>query len=243
MLVGCSVLTKKITQTLIVSRCRGFIDLAAHPKRAGKRVELLPKSSHIDFLLSNWLNGALSTTALRGKPKKIRTPLNVCNAEGNRGYNILKESISTITQAFIEKLRNSVPTTQARFDKIFFEASENLKHKACNNGLLWSFGRSQKFFNILLKYGFVVSLVAPEKLSKQELDLIKSIVPFQHAPVDSITLEHLRNRTDKNFLKGIYWGWNMTIEDYEKIRKTIMRFANEAECSPIAYETCKIWHP
>ena len=189
MLVYSSGLKKIITQALIESCCLDFIELLATRRKRGKRVELLPKSSYIDFLLSNWLNGALSTTALRGKPKKIRKPLNVCNAEGNRGYNILKESISTITQAFIEKLRNSVPTTQARFDKIFFEASENLKHKACNNGLLWSFGRSQKFFNILLKYGFVVSLVAPEKLSKQELDLIKSIVPFQHAPVDSFTLK------------------------------------------------------
>lgn len=218
----------------IEQSARCFIQRIGDPNRGSKRVNLLLKQWSGTISDEHWVNGALSTTALRKRPHGIRKP------DGDLGYKQLKKYASQAASEFVSLLTLA---EEPRYDQIFMSMCDKLQLKAEQVGLYWTFGRSQKFFNILTKYWFCMSRAFPSKLSYVDLELIKKFSVNFHAPVDSVTLRFLRQHKQSNSceLTGIYWGWNMTKLQYECIQKILRLNAAQNSLAPVAYELIQIW--
>lgn len=178
------------------------------------------------------------TTALRGKPGSIPAPVPPLQ-RGCLGYSISDKAIETITKSFVRDLRR-IRASKKNYEIIFKKACRNLECEAKKYRLYWTFGRSQKYFNILTKYYFAVAKGYPSKLKAKDRLLVVKWQSILHAPVDSITLSHVK-RFAPHLVKGIYWGWNMTDSEYRDIQCKIRELASSKGLCPLAYEIFAIW--
>jgi hypothetical protein len=217
-------------KTMECSRC--FIERIDSPSRKSKRVSLLDQrcSGAIDDPI--WIQGALATTALRKRPNNIEKP------KYHLGYRKAKTAAINAARKLIECLRSG---TIIDYEKILMSACKELDDEIRKLDIYWNFGRSQKFFNILTKYWFCVAEGYPDALKNEDLNLISRWCKQFHAPVDSITLRHIRSHEDAPILDGVYWGWNMDEHKYFEIQSWIKRKAVEKDLSPIGYELIYIW--
>jgi hypothetical protein len=209
-----------------------FVRRIGSPDRRSKRVDLLHEKWSGSLVDPAWINGALSTTALRQRPHSILAP------KGGLGYAKAKHLAQVFAESFISELSRH---DKAAYPHILRVKCEELTKSASNTGLYWTFGRSQKFLNILAKYWFCVAKGFPESLQDNERELVLSLNDYLDAPVDSVTLKHLRRMKDTPDLDGIYWGWNMTERKYDEIQRWIEDRASQIGLSKVAYELIEIW--
>jgi hypothetical protein len=80
----------------------------------------------------------------------------------------------------------------------------------------------------------------PERLKKADLHLVAKWADQFNAPVDSITLNHIRQHRDGPALDDIYWGWNMNEGKYLEIQRWLEKKASEVYLAPIDYELIHI---
>lgn len=108
----------------------------------------------------------------------------------------------------------------------------------------WSYGRAQKYINILLKYACAAfhseqSHFATYKVNNPGLG---TITPWLHAPVDSITLKHASRLSGGNKTwRYLAWSKALTPIDYTSIRSTLAAASGARSISPIHYEMIYIW--
>jgi len=212
------------------ARC--FIGRIGAPSRKSKRVHLLgPKwTGALDDPI--WVAGALATTALRQRPHSIAQPQN------RLGYKAAEMIAKNSASKFLATLRCEIT---ADYTELMLAACRNLTDDILPLRLHWPFGRSQKFFNILAKYWYCVAQAFPERLKNADRDLVAKCATQFHAPVDSITLNHIRQHKDGPALDGIYWGWNMNEGKYLEIQRWLEKKASEVYLAPIGYELIHIW--
>lgn len=213
----------------------GFMHSLNRPSRGGKRVDLLHENWDGSLVDEKWINGALQTTALRKRPNGIP------QQKGDLGYSQGKSLAMKHAKKFLDELKSTKPDN---YSTILLGNCESLKKAMESLGLFWTFGRSQKFFNILTKYWFVVSNAYPDRLESQDLALVKKLSGFLDAPVDSITLNHLKklkNRPANIKIENVYWGWNMGQKEYLEIQKCLETRAREEGIPKIAYELIAVW--
>ena len=212
---------------------RYFIDRIGTSSRKGKRVDLFHGGWDGSLIDPAWINGALSTTALRKRPHSILKP------NKPLGYAAAKSQVEKAARKFYDKLCAS---DFSDYDVVFLSSCGDLKSEVeKNSNLYWTFGRSQKFFNILTKYWFCVALAYSGKLSQSDRDLVEHYSGRFHAPVDSITLRHLRKIEGSPQLEGIYWGWNMSEQKYSEIQDWFRSAESNKLGSAVAYELREIW--
>jgi hypothetical protein len=212
-----------------------FIHYINRPNRGGKRVDLLHENWDGSLVDEKWINGALQTTALRKRPKSIP------KQKGRLGYSKGKSLAVNHAKKFLDDLKSSAPD---HYSSILLKHCESLKEAMESLGLFWTFGRSQKFFNILTKYWFVVANAYPDRLESRDLALVKKLSDSLHAPIDSITLNHIRRFKDPAEylnIENVYWGWNMDLKEYLVIQKFLDSLAKEKNMPKIAYELIEVW--
>ena len=234
---GKTIPQKIIKKRTIQGCCNCFIRRIGSSNRKGKKVTLIGKNKMVGPLSQDWINGALSTTALRARPNKLKDDeLCVCNIALKSEYKSLQcdPDLKTIIKSLRCRVSNSTSVDQDCYDKHLRIATDELTKLACNKKLRWGFGRSQKFFNILFKYWFTVAKAFPDRLKEFDLKVVNNIEHYLHVPVDSVVLKFLKK-------KHLYWGWNMHLKDYMCIQKSLRQKARAADCSPIAFETVEIW--
>jgi len=213
----------------------GFIHLINSPIRGPKRVALLHPNWDGTLVDEKWINGALQTTALRKRPNKIR------KQKGDLGYSKGKTLAIKHAQKFLAELRK---TGANRYPLILKNNCESLQEVMESIGLFWTFGRSQKFFNILTKYWYCVATGYPDRLKSNDLELVKNLSVFLDAPIDSNTLKHIRKfkYQVKNLnLENVYWGWNMDRRENLSIQKFLETLALEKGMPKISYELIEVW--
>lgn len=222
--------------------CRCFIRRIGSPNRKSKRVDLLRGDGKLNLLTSHWIKGALGTTALRKRPALASHEFKkVVNLKAKAASEPLQKKVIGLNSALRESLNELSLANNDSFTRLLFEFIEKLTQMAQAEGVLWSFGRSQKYFNILLKYCFAVSRAFPEKLDASDNALIGRLEPFLHVPVDAVVLNFMQKRLKNTKLEKLYWGWNMNETSYLWVQDELRKLAKEADCSPIAYETTEIW--
>jgi hypothetical protein len=212
------------------ARC--FVRRIGSSSRGVKRVDLLAGDWSGSILDQSWVAGALSTTALRKKPLIVKPP------QGSLGYAKAYKAAESAAHSLKLKMQRG---NAADFGVMLSEHCSVLLHDAKGLGLHWTFGRSQKFFNILTKYWFSVAIGYPKRLNAQERELVLRFADYFHAAVDSVTLKHVRKDDSSPDLKGIYWGWNLTEGKYLEIQKHIWQKGDALGLSRVAYELVHIW--
>jgi hypothetical protein len=212
------------------ARC--FVRRIGSPSRGGKRVDLLAGDWSGSIFDRAWIAGALSTTALRKRPSSILPPL------GSLGYAKAQMAAESAAQSLARAMRQGSAT---EFGAMLSDQCSALIDEAQRLGLHWTFGRSQKFFNILTKYWFCVAVGHPTRLKAGERELALGFSNCFHAAVDSVTLRHVRRDDTAPDLEGIYWGWNLTECKYLEIQQHIRQKADVSSLSPVAYELEHIW--
>lgn len=212
------------------SRC--FIRRIGDPNRMAKRVSLLSQQWEGCIIDPIWIAGALSTTALRKRPNNIAKPR--CAL----GYANARDEAQKAASRFLLKLRQNCDVD---YKQVLIEACEELEKQLSKQSIYWTFGRSQKFFNILTKYWYCVAKGFPERMHEDDLEFVRKLSDHYNAPVDSITLRHIKRHRGGPELEGIYWGWNMEKSEYLKIQEWIREQAVKINLSPLEYELIKIW--
>jgi hypothetical protein len=212
------------------SRC--FVARISDSDRKSKCVSLLSQQWNGCIIDPIWVGGALSTTALRKRPQSISMP------KGDLGYTKAKDEAKEAASQFLLKLRQN---NEVDYTNALIEACDELEKQVSNQGIHWTFGRSQKFFNILTKYWYCVAKGFSQRISKDDLKLVQKFSPHFNAPVDSITLRHVKKHSDYPKLNDVYWGWNMNKSMYLKIQEWIREQAAKMNLSPLEYELIKIW--
>jgi len=213
----------------------GFMHLINSPSRGPKRVPLLHPNWDGTLVDEKWIIGALQTTALRKRPNKIP------KQKSDLGYSKGKTIAIKQAQKFLAELRESGAD---HYPSILKKNCESLREAMESIGLFWTFGRSQKFFNILTKYWYCVATGYPDLLKSNDLSLVKNLSAFLDAPIDSITLKHLRgfkHQVKDLNLENVYWGWNMDYREYLAIQKFLETLSQEMGMPKIAYELIEVW--
>lgn len=202
-----------------------FIARIADPARGGRVVDLSLGTPSITN--SRWLAGAYRTTLARN-PKEALLPA------------ALKEfSIRVAGWPMVH-------ANQAAFDQWHeyeIAALDTLVKQHSPNSY-WSYGRGQKFINILLKYacasfhcglppfaGFVAGNPA-----------VASLTPFLHAPVDRYTLTYAAKLPGGDAAwRSLAWSKNLTSNDYGAVQGCLRAAANGVGISLIHYEMAYVW--
>jgi|GEM_PF-3449391 len=217
---------------IIEELARCFVRRIGSSARGSKRVDLLHGKWDRTLVDPAWIRGALQTTALRKRPHGIAKPI------GSLGYAAGQNVAEKLAGHFWSKVAERKGKS---YEGVLLEACSDMGNEMSALGLHWTFGRSQKFFNVLAKYGFCVAVGYPNQLRDTNESLMLGLRHHLHAPIDSVTLRHLTINQGPRSLKGIYWGWNMTIEDYRIIQNHIESLAQVQELSKIEYEFSEIW--
>lgn len=212
------------------ARC--FIRRIALTSRGSKRVNLLHEKWDGSLVDPVWVSGALQTTALRKRPKVIP------EQEGGLGYAVGKNVAVGMAKGFLFDVRRDDGVS---YNEIFETKCEELEREMSLLGLYWTFGRSQKFFNILTKYWFCIVLGFPERLDPDDRDLVLGLSDQFNAAIDSITIKNIRGAIKVPQLDGVYWGWNMSRKNYHEIQCLIGDLAEQRGVSKVAYELSEIW--
>ncbi len=219
-------------KSITVNCARSFIAYIGAPGRKSKRVYLLDSkcSGALDDPI--WIRGALTTTALRKRPQQISKPT------GSLGYKDAFQVAEKSVSAFISNMRTASGND---YTDILMCICKELAKEVSKLGIYWSFGRSQKFFNILTKYWYCVAVGYHERLEQNDLEFVESLSSHFHAPVDSITLRHIKADMIWPPLKGVYWGWNMDNKTYLSIQDWISKQGAAIGLTRLEYELIKIW--
>jgi hypothetical protein len=217
---------------IIEESARCFIKRIASPARGSKRVDLLHGKWDRTLVDPAWIRGALQTTALRKRPHGIALPT------GSLGYAAGQNVAEKLAGHFWSKVAERKGKS---YEGVLLEACSDMENEMSALGLHWTFGRSQKFFNILAKYGFCVAVGHPNQLRDTDESLMLGLRLHLHAPIDSVTLQHVAGIADAPPLMGIYWGWTMTREIYSRIQGSIKRHAEHNNLSTIEYELVEVW--
>ena len=216
-----------------VEAAQNFIERIGYPARRGKRVQLLLGNQIKSPFDREWIKGALSTTALRRVPDGIESP------NGGLGFVEANNCATEVAENFVQELRNG---NNGNYTEILLQYCNDLTDRVDRStDLHWTFGRSQKFFNILCKYWFCVAAAHGNRLSEENQNIIATYSDSFHAPIDSVTLRHIRNLGDTNLVQRVYWGWNLTEEKYLSLQAFLSRRAQQKGISTIAYELVEIW--
>ena len=210
----------------------GFISRIGSEDRGSRQVNLFHRTWNGTLVDPAWISGALQTTALRKRPTIIPKPY------GTLGYSAGKKQAAAVADNFRAKVASG---NIQYYENILFEACDEMESEMNSLGFHWTFGRSQKFFNILAKYWFCVAVGCSDKLQESDRALVKSLRNHFHAPIDSITLRHVRKLEGAPPLDSIYWGWSMSREIYGEIQKCIESRAARSGLSKIEYELVEIW--
>ena len=191
----------------IIESCRCFIRRINSDSRKGKRVNLVnTKSETYNLVNKDWVNAALSTTALRKRPKAVA--LSVRQLLPNQlGYKSVEDEAHNVAECLHATLkRDRDILDQNSFDLIWCNAARKIRYEACRKSLFWRFGRSQKFLNILLKYWYVIFKAYPEQLTTEDNELVCRLEHLMHVPVDSITLNYIHEPKNQcDFSNGHLW--------------------------------------
>jgi len=217
----------------IIEAAQTFIKRIGDPARRGKRVQLLLGNQIKSPCDREWIKGALSTTALRRVPDGIEPP------NGGLGFVEANNCATEVAENFVQELRRG---NNGNYTEILLQCCNDLTDRVGNStDLHWTFGRSQKFFNILCKYWFCVAAGYGGRLSEENKNLIETYSDSFHAPIDSVTLRHIVNLGNASLVQRVYWGWNLTEEKYLSIQSFLSGRAQQKEISTIAYELVEIW--
>lgn len=213
-----------LSQTLQTAS-HSFIVRIADPARRGKAVDLTRGTP--GFANTEWQRGAYITTLAR-----------------NKG-----EALSSAALSAIGARVSAWPTnhgSQEAFD-LWHSGEINALGKlaaAQSPQSFWSYGRAQKYVNILLKYACAAfhseqSHLATYKTTNPGLG---TITPWLHAPVDSITLKHASRLPGGNKTwRYLAWSKALTPADYTSIQSTLVAASGALGISPIHYEMIYIW--
>jgi len=214
-----------IPTTPLTCASASFILRIADRARRGKAVDLtLGKPG---FANAEWQRGAYITTLAR-----------------NKG-----EGLSSVTLAAIGKHVSAWPTThKSKADFDLWHAGEifalGILVKKYDPTAFWSYGRAQKYINILLKYACAAFYCVHSNFTNYASDNpgLGATTQWLHAPVDSITLKHAsRLAAGSSKWRNLAWSKALTAEHYYSVQKAIGTVSETHGISPIHYEMVYIW--
>lgn len=214
-----------IPTTTLTCASASFIARIADPARRGKAVDLTLGNPGFDN--AEWQRGAYITTLAR-----------------NSG-----EGLSSATLAYIGKHVSAWPTTHTS------KAAFDLWHAGEINALgtlvkkhdptaFWSYGRAQKYINILLKYACAAYHCGHSHFTIYALSNpgLGATTPWLHAPVDRITLKHAsRLAAGSGEWRYLAWSKALTGEQYNSVQNALGTVSATHCISPIHYEMVYIW--
>jgi hypothetical protein len=202
-----------------------FIARIADRARRGKAVDLTFGAP--GFANAEWQRGAYITTLAR-----------------NTG-----EGLSAGTLAAIGKHVSAWPTShasKAAFDQ--WHAGEiialNTLVKKHDPHAFWSYGRAQKFINILLKYACAAFHSGLPHFASYHTGNpgIGAITSWLHAPVDSYTLKHAARLPRGNSgWRYVAWSKALTPSHYSALQAVLAAASVAKGISPIHYEMVYVW--
>jgi len=108
----------------------------------------------------------------------------------------------------------------------------------------WSYGRAQKYINILLKYACAAFHCGHSHFTTYASSNpgLGTITPLLHAPVDSRTLKHAaRLPAGSSKWNSLSWSKALTADDYAYVQNALVKASATHRISPIHYEMVYIW--
>lgn len=199
--------------------------------RAKARVDLTQKE--------DWIDGAVTTTKGAGNP--TGSVVNLCEDA--------KAQLVRGCEDLITALRHEPIVGQTTFDQVLFETISRVERGANPHvdTTLFTFGRSQKFVTISLKYCYVWWFCKKQASPCYgDLDWVDKWAPHFHVPVDNFTLKHLSETPHGHIAVSgntvISWKWHLTRSRYCRIQDAIRNLVKSGDYDdPIHYEMDRIW--
>jgi NADPH-dependent 7-cyano-7-deazaguanine reductase QueF-like protein len=192
-----------------------------------------------------WLNGAISTTRLRGTPSIL---VNSFDNTLSKGYKKIESILLEKGKLYLECIKNnSFPNEQDEYDLEYLKflniTFKDINKIAQKKGVYWTFGRTQKYFNILNKYLIAICFSSIKLINykREELEIIKRYSKLFHIPVDNGIIRHSsRNGLE---LTDIYWGYNLTEKNYKSIQNLFRNQSKELKLECAMHYEMHIWIP
>jgi hypothetical protein len=202
-----------------------FIARIADPARRGKAVDLTLGAP--GFANPEWLRGAYITTLARNKREGLSTA-----ARAAIGHHVATWPLAHLSKAAFDHWHSGEITA----------LSGLVAHH--DPSAFWSYGRSQKFINILLKYACTAFHSGlPHFAAYRAGNLgIGAMTPWLHAPVDRYTLKHAANLPrGTSGWRYLAWSKMLTPRHYSSIQTALAAASATKGISPIHYEMVFVW--
>ena len=174
-----------------------------------------------------WINGAYLTTLAR-----------------NHGEGLSAATLSAIqTRAAAWPLAHA---SKAAFDHWHSGEITALSHLVAHHDptAFWSYGRAQKFINILLKYACTSFHSGLPHFATYHARNpgIGAMTPWLHAPVDSYTLKHAASLPGgTSGWRYLAWSKMLMPRHYSSIQAALVAASATKGISPIHYEMVFVW--
>lgn len=191
---------------------------------------------------ADWYSGAFTAAGGAGNPSGSRIALT----------NIAKRRMTSIFTSFIQALADEPVSGPSTFDQLIFEAIKAVERSANpqTSNCLFTFGRSQKFVTLSLKYCYVWWFCKrTDSPQYGDLSWVERWAPYLHVPVDKYTLGHLGkvpayNQAAYSGRYLISWKWHLGNSRYCRIQDAIKQLSSgpgSPYCDPMHYEMKEIW--
>jgi hypothetical protein len=214
-----------------------FIARLNHNSRRN-RIDLLVCPTQKTSFSSDWFRSAYETTKPRGR---------AINREPWLKEDV-RQSLESALQKHFEKL--NVIETKAAFDD-WQEVCLTLieEQTRIDNEAFWSFGRSRKLLNILLKYFYACSYGLGEinVTTRPDHAWVARLSKYFHAPVDRGTLQHVVACSEEartslvRCNKLISWWGDMNEQDYALVQRILGTQSVSESVDRVHYEMKYIW--
>jgi NADPH-dependent 7-cyano-7-deazaguanine reductase QueF-like protein len=194
---------------------------------------------------NHWLNGAISTTRLRGTPSIL---VNSFDNTLSKGYKKIMPILLDKGILYLNKIKSkSFPEDLSNYDTEYLnflkQSYTDINKVAREKGVYWTFGRTQKYFNILNKYLIAVFFSSQNlnNYSRKDIESISKYFKFFHIPIDNGIIRHSsRNGLE---LTDIYWGYNLTEKNYKSIQNLFRNQSKVLKLECAMHYEMNIWLP